>query len=309
MYNLLLTCNNYSTGTSVAVYGSLGSVDVYGIPVSSYSIDGGNAATYTAPLIQPGGFQTRVLFYQSPPLSPGTHELVITNLNGTAPNVLWLDYILYNPSQTTSDSGGASSSGGGSGSSSTSVPASTPSISQSTSPLSSASTSSNTGAIVGGVVGGLAGLAIFSALLFLCYRRRKREQIDLLEPMVESGTPYRTCFALQVSSRFLTHCILHIGDKEPEQAPVVIPFARPEERSRVNVLPMKNRAALPNTAVEYNSPSNSPNSLSRSNSISQGFDPPETSALLDSQRPVIRHKDSGIRMAAPVDVPPEYTQD
>lgn len=302
MYNLLLTCNNYLTGTSVAVYGSLGSVDVYGIPVSSYSIDGGNTATYAAPVIQPGGFQTRVLFYQSPPLSPGTHELVITNLNGTAPNVLWLDYILYNPSQTTSDSGG------GSGSSSTSVPASTPSISQSTSPLSSASTSSNTGAIVGGVVGGLAGLAIFSALLFLCYRRRKREQIDLLEPMVESGTLYRTCFALQVSSRFLTHCILHIGDKEPEQAPVVIPFARPEERSRVNVLPMKNRAALPNTAVEYNSPSNSP-SLSRSNSISQGFDPPETSALLDSQRPVIRHKDSGIRMAAPVDVPPEYTQD
>lgn len=307
MYNLLLTCNNYSTGTSVAVYGSLGSVDVYGIPVSSYSIDGGDTATYTAPLIQPGGFQTRVLFYQSPPLSPGTHELVITNLNGTAPNVLWLDYILYNPSQTTSDSGGASSSGGGSGATSTSVPASSPSNSQSTSSSSSASSSSNTGAIVGGVVGGLAGLAIISALLFLCYRKRKREQIDLLEP-IESGTLYRTCFASQISSRFLIHYIVRIDDKDPEQASVVIPFAHPEERSRVNVLPMKNRAALPNTVVGSNSPSNSP-SLSRSNSISQGFDPPETSALLDSQRPVIRHKDSGIRMAAPVDVPPEYTQD
>lgn len=34
-----------SLGTSIAVYGSVGSVDVYGVPISSYS------TTYTAPII------------------------------------------------------------------------------------------------------------------------------------------------------------------------------------------------------------------------------------------------------------------
>ena len=88
MMSISLTITVPTSGTSVAVYGSLGSFDVYGVPVSSYSVDGENTATYTAPIIEPPGFQVRVLFYQSPTLSAGTHELVITNQNGTSPSVL-----------------------------------------------------------------------------------------------------------------------------------------------------------------------------------------------------------------------------
>lgn len=238
-------------GTSVAVYGSLGSVDVYGIPVSSYSVDGGNTATYTAPIIQPGGFQTHVAFYQSPVLPPGTHELVITNVNGTAPSVLWIDFILYDPSQSTGETGGGATTGGGT-SSPSNEPASSPSSSptsspQSSAPSSSLSTTANassktlpissgspsiglsigptstssltpsasgsstfggpvavgtegasllsptkrtpTGAIVGGVIGGIVVLALLSVLLFLCYRRRRSQQINLHEPT--TTTPFR----------------------------------------------------------------------------------------------------------------------
>lgn len=65
----------FTTATSIAVYGSLGSVDVYGIPVSSYAIDELHAATYTAPIILPGGFETNVFFHQSPTLASRLHEL------------------------------------------------------------------------------------------------------------------------------------------------------------------------------------------------------------------------------------------
>ncbi|KIP10384.1 hypothetical protein PHLGIDRAFT_240261 [Phlebiopsis gigantea 11061_1 CR5-6] len=97
-----MTATLQFTGTGVEVYGSLGSWDVYGVPVSSYVVDGGDEATYTAPLIQPGFFEARILFYRSPPLDPGAHTLVITNKNGTKPCVYWLDYFIYTPVVTTS---------------------------------------------------------------------------------------------------------------------------------------------------------------------------------------------------------------
>ena len=94
--------DRHSIGTAIEVYGSLGSWDVYGVPVSSYVIDGGDEATYTAPIIAPGFFEARILFYRSPPLDPGAHTLVITNKNGTKPCVYWLDYFVYTPVVTTS---------------------------------------------------------------------------------------------------------------------------------------------------------------------------------------------------------------
>ena len=42
------------------------------------------------------------------------------------------------------------------------------------SPLSSSGESNNVGAIAGAVVGGVAGAAIFGAVIFLCFRRRRR---------------------------------------------------------------------------------------------------------------------------------------
>ncbi|KAI0340849.1 hypothetical protein BDW22DRAFT_355577 [Trametopsis cervina] len=86
------------TGTGVEVYGSLGSIDVYGRPVTTYSVDGGRSSTYQAPVLDPGLVELHVMFYRSPPLSPGQHTLVITNTNGTKPTEYWLDYIVYTPS-------------------------------------------------------------------------------------------------------------------------------------------------------------------------------------------------------------------
>ena len=79
------------------VVGSLGSVDVHGVPTSLYTLDGAAAGSYTAPVIAPGFFRLNVTFFSSQALSPGAHTLVITNVNGTSPNVFWLDYVEYLP--------------------------------------------------------------------------------------------------------------------------------------------------------------------------------------------------------------------
>ena len=153
--------------------GSLGSVDVYGIPSTSYAIDGTVLANYTAPIIDPGFFQLNVTFFTSPTLTAGTHTLVITNLNGTAPNVFWLDYLAYSPSTITVTSGAQT----------TSTPATTgvatttaavPSGSGTTDSNPSTTSKSNAGAIAGGVVGGLAGLALLAALAWWWFLRRRR---------------------------------------------------------------------------------------------------------------------------------------
>ena len=89
------------TGTGVEVYGSQGSIDVYGMPSTTYKIDGKLASTYIQPIIAPGYYTTHTLFFRSPQLSAGGHELVIETTNGTTPNVFWLDYIIYSPSATT----------------------------------------------------------------------------------------------------------------------------------------------------------------------------------------------------------------
>ncbi|THH29395.1 hypothetical protein EUX98_g4807 [Antrodiella citrinella] len=93
-----LTATFKFTGTGVEVYGSQGSVDVYGVPTTTYTIDGALTGTYVQPVIAPGFFTTHTLFFRSPSLTPGAHELVIKTTNGTSPNMYWLDYIIYTPS-------------------------------------------------------------------------------------------------------------------------------------------------------------------------------------------------------------------
>jgi len=88
------------TGIGIEVYGSQGSIDVFGQPVTTYSIDGVYSATYQAPVIAPGYYTAHTLFYRSPPLTAAQHTLVITNTNGTAPSEYWLDYIIYTPSNS-----------------------------------------------------------------------------------------------------------------------------------------------------------------------------------------------------------------
>ena len=157
------------------VVGSLGSVDVYGVPTTSYSIDGTILANYTAPVIDPGFFQLNVTFFTSPTLTPGKHTLVITNLNGTSPNVYWLDYIRFSPSPDTSPTTSVLST--------TSTPSSTTSVQASTTTSNAATQTGgnslkskpNAGAIAGGIVGGVA-LVVIVGLLVWWFRRRRREE-------------------------------------------------------------------------------------------------------------------------------------
>ncbi|KAI1784079.1 hypothetical protein LXA43DRAFT_902313, partial [Ganoderma leucocontextum] len=105
-----LTASFSFTGTQVAVVGSLGSVDVHGIPTTLYALDGVEAGLYTAPVIAPGFFELNVTFFSSKSLAPGEHTLVVTNVNGTSPNVFWLDFIGYIPSAASTTTAPSSTS-------------------------------------------------------------------------------------------------------------------------------------------------------------------------------------------------------
>lgn len=160
-------------GTGVEVYGSLGSIDVYGRPVSSYELDGlpDTQTQYQAPIIEPGFFTDHTLFYRSPSLSDQEHTLVVTNVNGTKPSVLWLDYIVYTPSTTPGPSSALTS--GTSASQSPSLTGNSPPASSS--PSSSSSSSNHAGAIAGGVIGGVVFFAAVAFLLcWFVYRRRQQ---------------------------------------------------------------------------------------------------------------------------------------
>ncbi|KAI0328197.1 NAD(P)-binding protein [Cubamyces sp. BRFM 1775] len=88
-------------GTAVAVYGAVGGVAQNGWPSSSYAVDGSVYETYN--FVSASGYSNASeLRYQVPyftvqGLSMDEHTLVITNLNGTAPNKYWLDYICFYP--------------------------------------------------------------------------------------------------------------------------------------------------------------------------------------------------------------------
>ncbi|TBU55539.1 hypothetical protein BD310DRAFT_684153 [Dichomitus squalens] len=173
-----LTATLNFTGTQVVVVGSLGSVDVHGVPTTLYTIDSAEAGLYTAPIIQPGGFALNVTFFQSKVLPPGDHTLTITNVNGTKPNVFWLDYIEYLPSTTLSTSFVATSVSQPTVSSSsptaidTTSPTETSTVSSSTMPASRKSRS-NVGPIVGGVVGSV--VLVLSVIVLLWYLRRRQK--------------------------------------------------------------------------------------------------------------------------------------
>ena len=139
-------------------------MDVYGVPTTTYAIDGSVVDTYTTPVLAPGLFRLNQTFFNSPTLEPGNHTLVITNVNGTSQNMVWLDYILF-----------AESAPSSTGSTIPSSSTSTNMQPSSSSPVQGPH-KSNTGAIVGGAVGGVTGLALLAGLLlwWLVQRRRAR---------------------------------------------------------------------------------------------------------------------------------------
>ncbi|TFK82973.1 hypothetical protein K466DRAFT_590100 [Polyporus arcularius HHB13444] len=89
-----LTVSLGFSGTGIAVVGTLGSSDTNGQPRTSYAIDGSVVSTYNAPNTPSGQTHYNVTFFSTRNLSPGDHEIVITNLDGTNPNHYWLDYFL-----------------------------------------------------------------------------------------------------------------------------------------------------------------------------------------------------------------------
>ncbi|KAF9049675.1 hypothetical protein BDP27DRAFT_1155123, partial [Rhodocollybia butyracea] len=90
------------TGVGIQVFGTVGAVNESqpgsngsGSPASTYQIDKSPATTFVFPANNQANYRTQ--FYASPLLEPGSHTLVITAI-GNNGSQLWLDYILYYPS-------------------------------------------------------------------------------------------------------------------------------------------------------------------------------------------------------------------
>ena len=193
------------------VLGPVGSWDVHGVPSTSYAIDGKVLSNYTAPTVESGTFESDVLYFTSPTLDQGKHTLAITNLNGTAPNVFWLDYILYAP--TPLDEPATSIASDNAAPTSKSSSSSSPSSTSTEVPVSITTTESrtNVGAIAGGAAaGGVVLLAILGLLaLWLLRRRRRRHQTD--SHGIIDGTS-STLPTLTLHAHRSSHCLLLTRD-------------------------------------------------------------------------------------------------
>ncbi|EMD34762.1 hypothetical protein CERSUDRAFT_116957 [Gelatoporia subvermispora B] len=160
------------TGVSVAVYGDYG-VNAFQFTLSSYAIDGTKVGTYQPPInmsIETSDLlANNVVFYQSPPLTQGTHVLNIT-INQAAPaGLFYLDYIVFTPGSPTSSQSQPTSSGSASTPVFSAVaPSSVTTVTATASP----SSKSHVGAIVGGVIGGVVALVLIVVFGYYCYRRK-----------------------------------------------------------------------------------------------------------------------------------------
>ena len=68
----------------------------------SYTIDGEHVATLTVPLSNAKLTQFNVTAFSKTDLPMGSHVLGLTNMNGTDPNLLWIDYFrIYDSSPST----------------------------------------------------------------------------------------------------------------------------------------------------------------------------------------------------------------
>ena len=145
-----------------------------GPPIIRFTIDNQPPVSFTAPNITTEG--DGLLWFQSPPLDPGTHQIV-ANTTYAADGSSWaVDYLIVEPVGATLPT------------SASPTPTPTPTTSPSGSPTTSTGTptssptggqdnvqhkSSSTGPIVGGVVGGIAIIALI-LLGVVFWRRRSR---------------------------------------------------------------------------------------------------------------------------------------
>ena len=83
-----------SVGTGIEVYGTVEPTEINGRPSALFSVDRRDISTYTAPFVPNGGTRLNVTYFSKRDLARGNHQVMITNLNGTAPNMFWLDFFL-----------------------------------------------------------------------------------------------------------------------------------------------------------------------------------------------------------------------
>ncbi|PPR06925.1 LOW QUALITY PROTEIN: hypothetical protein CVT26_004112 [Gymnopilus dilepis] len=175
-------------GTGIRVIGTIPNGQVFHFPsvVSSYVLDESAPWNYTA--IEEPAIQYRVIFYRSPPLSYGSHNLTVNSLgssNDTTSTWLVLDYFeVINGSAPTSMS--------------STLPPSTSSLETASQPSSTRLTSTNPSdsrtlvistAILGGVV-----LLSWLAFLIIWYRRRTT---TMSSDVYHSPTQHRSRRAFQ----------------------------------------------------------------------------------------------------------------
>ena len=168
----LLTLSSPCVGTGVQVFGQVPPASIAGFPTSSYVLDGKDMGTFTP---TPG---TETLYNQSffavHGLTIGDHELVITNVNGTAPNAFWLDFFEVDvPEGVVLPTGGSSTSGTTGATGTSTSTAGTGSVTAAPDSAVNEGGKKNVGAIVGGVVGGAVFLVLVSIIICLWMRLRR----------------------------------------------------------------------------------------------------------------------------------------
>ncbi|OBZ65991.1 hypothetical protein A0H81_14034 [Grifola frondosa] len=272
-------------GTGMEVYSAIGSIDVYGQPVTEYTVDGAVMGTYDAPVIAPGYYESKVMVFRSPLLSAADHKHVITNVNGTYPCEFWLDYILYTPSQSsmTSSSTTSMSSASDSSSSTNSCVVQFRSLVFDRSPSTTSTIAvaiaktPPAGAIVGGVIGGVAVIAlVILAYLFLCNRGRRTRHI----PFVPDLQPYMG----------------RQSDGPPSATPIASAMGAapaPTTPSSASVVPYPVSDTSPSTVQSPGLPAasstSSPSKRSASNTVLQA----QVQQVAEAPLLIIQHSDSG----------------
>ncbi|KAE9401053.1 hypothetical protein BT96DRAFT_616666 [Gymnopus androsaceus JB14] len=179
------------TGVGVQVFGTVGSID--GSPTSTYQIDNSVPSTFTFNANGMDNFH--VALYSSPALDPGNHTLIMTSI-GNDTTEIFLDYIVYNPTLSSSSTSSSISTSAVPTSSTSSLISTSalPSSDPTTTPIPPTSSghaaSSSVGAIAGGVVGSVAGLVFGVFLMYILMRRRNRRLEKMPEPMLELEANY-----------------------------------------------------------------------------------------------------------------------
>ncbi|TFK31634.1 hypothetical protein BDQ12DRAFT_105831 [Crucibulum laeve] len=256
---------------------------------ATYSIDGGPPSTFILNGLPAQSTITiyNQIFFTSPDLTPGPHNITVTNRGNGSTTPLAIDYLLVtNASMSDTSNHDPSSTGSDPSQSSTAQSDSGPPI----------------GAIVGGVVGGLVLIAILLGLLFF-WKRRQRQDDDLTDRHAEQVQPFNPGGA-----------ILELFYVSPQQTTQVSPMRQAPLvlRSAHASQPSFGESSTGFTSSDFTS--STPPALYHQYGGTRKHDPPPPvpplSRISSSTANVVQHHDSGVRLPPnedAVDVPPHYT--